>query len=82
MDIWWYNKIHKLFQEYYNRDSKYSIPVFNLVIKLSQGKVTGIVWDNDCFSCTGPDNVLCLNNTAIPVNKTDTLQYWDKVRYK
>src|SRR4051794_25054836 len=26
-------------------------PLFNVVIKLDKGKVTEVVWDNDCFSC-------------------------------
>ncbi len=53
-------------------------PIFNLIIKLSQGNVTEIFWDNDCFSCV--EDPECYNKIAIKVNKTDTNSYWDKVK--
>ena len=56
------------------------IPLFNLVIKVSAGYITDIVWDNDCFTC--PETVLCYNQTAINTNLTDTTLYYDKVIIK
>ena len=54
------------------------VPMFNIVIKVTLGMVTGIVWDNDCYTCLNTN--LCINSTAINTNTSDTItQYSDKV---
>ena len=53
------------------------VPLMNLVIKLDNGNVTGISWDNDCFTCSNTPN--CYNKTAVLVNKTDIYTYYDTV---
>merc|ERR1711957_490359 len=32
-------------------EKKFIIPVFNIVIKVDEGKITGVVWDDDCSGC-------------------------------
>jgi len=56
--------------------TKFMIPVFNLVIKMKLGKILGIVWDNDCYTC--PVTPQCINQTALNVNSTDIVtKYYD-----
>jgi hypothetical protein len=41
---------------YYNRADNKFAPVFNLVIKVDQGVVTELFWDNDCYTCLTDTN--------------------------
>ena len=36
---------------YYNKQEKNYIPLFNIVIKMNGGNITGVDWDNSCWSC-------------------------------
>ena len=46
----------------------------NLVIKVTEGKLTDIVWDNDCFACETSDT--CENSTIFHyTNSTISSEY-------
>lgn len=61
---------------YYNRQDSFIIPVFNIVIKLTNGTISDIVWDNDCYSCNINDN--CYNNNSTSYTNDTNI----KVTYK
>lgn len=37
---------------YYNKQEKNYVPLFNVVVKMNQGNITGVEWDNSCWSCS------------------------------
>lgn len=59
----------------YNNENSYSriFPMLNLVVKMEEGNIYEIVWDNDCFNC---DKKNCMELQGISIfNSSDSLDY-------
>ena len=64
-------------QVFFNRQIPYYNPLFNLVIKISNGNITDVVWANDCYTCQNTNSCQMNNRTAIFGNSTTV--YTDNV---
>jgi len=54
----------------------FNIPLFNVVIKMTMGVITDVVWDNDCYTCLtestcNAENATYLNDTSSVVTDSN-----------
>lgn len=61
-------------QIYYKKKDNLIFPLFNLVIKVNKGKITDIVWDNQCYACE-VNGACWRDNVTSIINNTDISEY-------
>lgn len=66
--------------EFLNKKDNLVTPVFNLVIKISNGIISGLSWDNNCWSCSTQTHTTCKTWSNIPGYTNSTNLYTENVR--